>query len=137
MYNKDGYTIREGEILLIDNERKPNPFSENKGITGTFKGYDIQVVEIKPGDTILLRLNDDVDLESAQAIVEMMSELYPECTTIPVNEWFLKGMTILRNPDKECDSIKLNIIDQPIEEMYPELFGLGSTSAVPKGGIIW
>ena len=49
-----------------------NPFSENKGIAGTFKGYDIQVVEIKPGDTILLHLNDDVDLESAQSIVGMM-----------------------------------------------------------------
>ena len=114
-----------------------NSFSKNKDIIGTSKGYDIQVVEIKPGDTIILRLNDDVDLESANAIVQMMNELYPECTTIPVNEWFLKGMTILRNPDKERDSIKLNINDKPIEEMYPELFGLGSTSAVPKGGIIW
>lgn len=137
MYDKNGYTIREGEILLIDNERKPNPFSENKGIVGTYKGYDIQVVEIKPGDTILLRLNDDVDLESANAIVEMMNNLYPECTTIPVNEWFLKGMTILRNPDKECDAVKLSIIDKPIEEMYPDLFNLGKGTAVRPGEIIW
>lgn len=137
MYKEDGRPIREGEIIRIDSEGNCKAFSENKGIVGTFKGYDIQVVEIKPGDTILLRLNDDVDLESANAIVQMMNELYPECTTIPVNEWFLKGMTILRNPDKECDSIKLNIIDKPIEEMYPELFGLGQTSAVPKGGVIW
>lgn len=114
-----------------------NPFSENKGIVGTYKGYDIQVVEIKPGDTILLRLNDDVDLESANAIVEMMSELYPECTTIPVNEWFLKGMTILRNPDKECDSVKLSIINKPFEEMYPDLFDLGKGTAVRPGEIIW
>lgn len=107
-----------------------NPFSENKGKIGTFKGYDIQVVEIRPGDTILLRLNDNVDLESANAIVEMMNELYPKCTTIPVNEWFLKGMTILRNPDKECDSIALNVIDKPIDELYPELFDLGKGTAV-------
>ena len=28
-------------------------------------------------------------------------------------------------------------VAKTIEEMYPELFGLGSTSAVPKGGIVW
>lgn len=114
-----------------------NPFSENKGIAGTFKGYDIQVVEIKPGDTILLHLNDDVDLESVQSIVEMMNELYPKCTTIPVNELFLKGMTILRNPDKECDSVKLNIVDKPLEEMYPELFDLNKGTSVRPGESIW
>ena len=65
-----------------------------------------------------------------------MNELYPECTTIPVNEWVLKGMTILRSPGKGCDSIKLNIVDKPLEELYPDLFN-GKTSAVPKGGIIW
>lgn len=137
MYNEGGRPIHEGEIIRIDSEGNCKSFSENKGIVGTYKGYDIQVVEIKPGDTILLRLNDDVDLESAQAIVEMMSKLYPECTTIPVNEWFLKGMTILRNPDKECDSIKLNIIDKPIDELYPDLFDLGKGTAVRPGEIIW
>ena len=68
--------------------------------TGKINGYDIQIVDIQPGDTILLHLNDDVDLESANAIVDMMTELYPDCTTIPVNEWFLKGMTIFRQAEK-------------------------------------
>ena len=101
-----------------------------------WQGYDIQTVNIQPGDTILLRLNDNVDLENAQAIVKMMNELYPECTTIPVNEWFLKGMTILRKSEKIADMVDSSIIDKPLEEMYPELFGLGGSSAVPKGGII-
>ena len=40
-------------------------------------------------------------------------------------------------PDKKYELKDLSIVDKPLEEMYPELFGLGGTSAVPKGGIIW
>ena len=117
--------INTTNVIPMDNHEQYNYFSSNEstqGIISTWKGYDIQVVEIKPGDTILLRLNDNVDLENAQGIIEMMNELYPECTTIPVNEWFLKGMTILRGAQSAGDSVNLALIDRPLEEEYPELF---------------
>ena len=46
MYNKDGYTIHEGEVICIDSKGNLNSFVEDRGIVGKWKGYDIQVVNI-------------------------------------------------------------------------------------------
>lgn len=137
MYNRDGSTIHEGEVIRIDSKGNLNPFIEDKGIVGKWKGYDIQVVNIQPGDTILFHLNDDVDVETVSAIMNEMEKAFPANTIIPVNEWILKGMTIVRQAESIADMVDLSIINKPLEELYPDLFGLGSSSAVPKGGIIW
>lgn len=96
MYNKDGRIIHEGEVIRVDSKGNYHSFDETKGIVGTFKGYDIQVVNIQPGDTILFHLNDDVDIETVAAIMKEMETTFPNNTIIPVNEWILKGMTIVR-----------------------------------------
>lgn len=136
MYNKDGYVIHEGEVIHIDSKGNLNSFVEDKGIVNKWKGYDIQVVDIQPGDTILFHLNDDVDIKTVSAIMNEMEKAFPTNTIIPVNEWILKGMTIVRQADPIADMVDLSIIDKPLEELYPDLFN-GKTSAVPKGGNIW
>ena len=122
MYNKDGSTIKQDDLVYVR--------------TGGWKGYDIQVVDIQPGDTILFHLNDDVDIEAVSAIMSEMEKAFPTNTIIPVNEWILKGMTIVRQANPVADMVDLSIVDKPLEELYPDLFS-GKTSAVPKGGIIW
>lgn len=122
MYNKDGSTIKQDDLVYVR--------------TGGWKGYDIQVVDIQPGDTILFHLNDDVDIEAVSAIIGEMEKAFPTNTIIPVNEWILKGMTIVRQANPVADMVDLSIVDKPLEELYPDLFN-GKTSAVPKGGIIW
>ena len=122
MYNKDGSTIKRDDLVYVR--------------TGGWKGYDIQVVDIQPGDTILFHLNDDVDIEAVFAIMSEMEKAFPTNTIIPVNEWILKGMTIVRQANPIADMVDLSIVDKPLEELYPDLFN-GKTSAVPKGGIIW
>lgn len=122
MYNKDGSTIKQDDLVYVR--------------TGGWKGYDIQVVDIQPGDTILFHLNDDVDIEAVSAIMSEMEKAFPTNTIIPVNEWILKGMTIVRQANPVADIVDLSIVDKPLEELYPDLFN-GKTSAAPKGGIIW
>ena len=122
MYNKDGSTIKQDDLVYVR--------------TGGWKGYDIQVVDIQPGDTILFHLNDDVDIEAVSAIMSEMEKAFPTNTIIPVNEWILKGMTIVRQANPVADMVDLSIVDKSLEELYPDLFN-GKTSAVPKGGIIW
>lgn len=113
------------DIISMDNRRKYE-----------WKGYDIQVVDIQPGDTILFHVNDDVDVETVSTIMKEMNNTFPNNTIIPVNEWILKGMTIVRQSEPVADMVDMSIIDQPLEVLYPDLFN-GKTSAVPKGGIIW
>ena len=44
---------------------------------------------------------------------------------------------MVRQAKPIADIVDLCITDKPLEELYPEVFGLGSSSAIPKGGIIW
>ena len=122
MYNRDGSTIKQDDLVYVR--------------TAGWKGYDIQVVNIHPGDTILFHLNDNVDIETASVIMDEMGKAFPANTIIPVNEWILKGVTIVRQANPVADMVGLSIVDKPLEELYPDLFN-GKTSAVPKGGIIW
>ena len=123
MYNKYNNAIKEGDIISLNNRK-----------TSNYKGYDIQVVDIQPGDTILLHLNDDLDLSDVSSIMEEMNKTFPENTVIPVNELVLKGMTILRQ-DKPISISEVASI-QTLEELYPDLFGNHDT-AVRPGEIIW
>lgn len=108
MYNKDGSTIKQDDLVYVR--------------TAGWKDYDIQIVNIQPGDTILFHLNDNVDIKTVSAIMKEMEKAFPANTIIPVNEWILKGMTIVRQANPIADMVDLSIIDKPLEEEYPELF---------------
>ena len=108
MYNRNGSTIKEDDLVYVR--------------TGGWKDYDIQVVNIQPGDTILFHLNDDVDLETVSAIMKEKEKAFPTNTIIPVNELILKGMTIVRQAEPVADMVDLSIVDKPLKEQYPELF---------------
>lgn len=125
MYNKYDGIIKEGDIISLNNRRTYN-----------YKDYDIQIVDIRPGDTILFHLNDDLDVHDVSSIMEEMSKTFPENTIIPVNERILKGMTILRQAKPVDDSVDEVVMIQPLEELYPDLFGNRGT-AVKPGEIIW
>jgi hypothetical protein len=99
------------DIISMNNRRKYE-----------WKGYDIQVVDIQPGDTILFHVSDDADIETVFALMKEMNNTFPNNTIIPVNEWILKGMTIVRQSKPVADMVDISIIGKPLEEEYPELF---------------
>jgi hypothetical protein len=110
----------------------------SKNICGEWQGYDIQVVDVRPGDTILFHINDDMDVDTVSQIVTEMSKAFPDNVIIPVNEWVLKGMTIVRQATKQINDITYEaIMNQSLEELYPDLFKQNKTSAVKPGEIIW
>ena len=123
MYNEKGNVIKQDDIVYVR--------------TGEWKGYDIQVVDIQPGDTILFHINDDVDVETVATIMEEMNKTFPNNIIIPVNEWILKGMTVVRQAKPVGDMVDMSVIDQPLEVLYPDLFTGPTGTAIPKGGIIW
>ena len=136
MFNCDNSKINEGDIITFDNRKEYQPlFDETKGVISAFKGYDIQTVNIQPNDVILLHLNDDIDVETISSLLEEMNKIFPENTIIPVNEWVLKGMTILRQSKNIADSVNEVFLDKPAEELFSDIFNNKTTA--PKGGVIW
>ena len=98
------------QIIGMDNRRQYeyNTLTSTNGVIGNLKGYDIQTIEVKPNDVLLLRISDDLDLHTCREIQKEMNETFPNNTTLLCNDHIFKGLTILR-----CDSIEQ--IDETVD----------------------
>lgn len=82
------------------------------------KEYDIQTVNIQPNDIILIRLNNYLDLDEIQMIVRHLETFFPHNKIIPIQNNFIKNMTIIRQSQSIVDST----INEPLKNLYPDLF---------------
>ena len=73
-----------------------------EGTIEPFKGYDIQTIEVKPNDVLLLRISDNLDLNTCEAIQKEMNEAFPNNVTLLCNNHIFKGLTILRGNTAKC-----------------------------------
>lgn len=98
------------QVIGMNNRRQYeyNTLTSTKGVIGNLKGYDIQTIEVKPNDVLLLRISDDLDLHTCREIQKEMNETFPNNTTLLCNDHIFKGLTILR-----CDSIEQ--IDETVD----------------------
>ena len=98
------------QVIGMNNRRQYeyNTLTSTKGVIGNLKGYDIQTVEVKSNDVLLLRISDDLDLHTCREIQKEMNETFPNNTTLLCNDHIFKGLTILR-----CDSIEQ--IDETVD----------------------
>lgn len=98
------------QVIGMDNRRQYeyNTLTSTNGVIGNLKGYDIQTIEVKPNDVLLLRISDDLDLHTCREIQKEMNETFPNNTTLLCNDHIFKGLTILR-----CDSIEQ--IDETVD----------------------
>ena len=84
MYNKDGSTIKQDDLVYVR--------------TGGWKGYDIQVVDIQPGDTILFHINDDVDIESFSLVVRHLLLRQKKYSILASPEYMIDTSSIVHYP---------------------------------------
>ena len=91
----------------LNSESVLDALKATEGTIGTFAGYPIQTVDIQPGDTILVHISDNLDLDECNQIHKMMCEEYPNNTILLSNEHILKGMTILRKSKKIDDKVSI------------------------------
>ena len=98
------------QVIGMDNRRQYeyNTLTSTNGVIGNLKGYDIQTIEVKPNDVLLLRISDNLDLHTCREIQKEMNETFPNNTTLLCNDHIFKGLTILR-----CDSIEQ--IDETVD----------------------
>lgn len=81
-----------------------------QGKIGTFKSYDIQVIEVKSNDVILLHISPDMDLYNCEALYAEVKKEFPNNTVLIVNKHVLEGISILRN-----GNTKISLIDDPVD----------------------
>ena len=106
--------------VRLNSESVLDALKATEGTIGTFKGYPIQTIDIKPTDTILVHISDMLDLDDCRNIHTMLKEEYPRNTILLCNEHVLKGMTILRNSEKIDNKVSINTevdIDKFLDEV--------------------
>lgn len=75
----------------------------------SFRDFPAEVVNIQPNDVILLRISDDLDLDTCRIIQREMNETFPNNKTLLCNSHVFKGLTILRGETKTIsDTVDIN-----------------------------
>ena len=100
----------------------PASINSTKGIVGTWKGYETQVVSLQPGDVLLVHISDDMDLYSCKSIMQTLKQAFPNNQCVLCNEHVVKGLTIVREIEREkiddvVDISKVVDVDKMFEEL--------------------
>lgn len=109
-------------VISVDDYSNYLSNESTKGIIGTWKGYETQVVSLKPGDVLLVHISDDMDLYSCRDIMQTLKETFPNNQCVLCNEHVLKGLTIIREIEREkiddvVDISKVVDVDKMFEEL--------------------
>lgn len=109
-------------VISVDDYSNYLSSESTKGIVGTWKGYETQVVSLKPGDVLLVHISDDMDLYSCRDIMQTLKETFPNNQCVLCNEHVLKGLTIIREIEREkiddvVDISKVVDVDKMFEEL--------------------
>lgn len=60
----------------------------------------VNVVNLYPGDTIIAHLGEDVSVDEAREIYQMLNKLFPNNTVNVINNYFVKEFTIFSEHDQ-------------------------------------
>ena len=64
------------------------------------KNYEIQVIETKPSDVILVQVSELIDYDTARCIFETVQEAFPNNKVLIANHKILEKLTIVRKEDE-------------------------------------
>lgn len=110
------------QIYYLPNNNKIGltAFNETQGIIGTFKGYDIQTVEVNPNEVLLVHISDDLDLHTCENILHELKDLFPNNPVVLCNEHILKGLTIIKPTTKIDDTVDISS-NVDIDKLFDEI----------------
>ena len=60
----------------------------------------VNVVNLYPGDTIIAHLGENVSVDEAREIYQMLNKLFPNNTVNVINNYFVKEFTIFSEHDQ-------------------------------------
>ena len=71
--------------------------------------YNIQVISVKPGDVLLVQVNDNLDLENVRAIFKEVQTNFPNNQILIANHHILNNLKILRPEDWLLHNTELSV----------------------------
>lgn len=93
---------------------------KQSGITGEWKGYEIQKVSLEPGDVLLCHISANMKLGDCETILKELQNAFPNNTVMLCNEHVLKGMTVIK-PTEKVSSIVDIATEVDIDEVFKEI----------------
>ena len=73
------------------------------------KEYNVQTISIKPGDVLLVQVNDNVDLDVIQSIFKEVQTNFPNNQILIANHHILNSFKILRPEDWLLHNTELSV----------------------------
>lgn len=81
---------------------------------------DIQTIHIDSEDIILCQLNENLNFSNCKMIMEEFKKVFPKNNILFTNNKSIEKITILKR-----NNLLEDILNKPLEELYPELFNKG------------
>ena len=63
--------------------------------------YDINIVNLKPNDSIILHLTEEVDLETANHLIRDIQRAFPNQNVIATHPFLIEDITIIQQKDAD------------------------------------
>lgn len=71
--------------------------------------YNIQTITVKPGDVLLVQVNDNLDLDTVSNIFQEVQTTFPNNKILIANHHILNSLKILRPEDWLLYSTELSV----------------------------
>lgn len=71
--------------------------------------YNIQVIDVKPSDVLLVQVNDYLDVDETKNIFNLVQEAFPNNNVLIANHHILNKLSILRPEDWLNHQTKLSV----------------------------
>ena len=65
--------------------------------------YNVDVVNLKPDDAIILHLTEEVDLETANMLIKDIQAAFPNQKVLATHPFLIKGITITQQNDVDYE----------------------------------
>ena len=101
---------------------------------GNQKDYEVQVIDIQPGDSIVHHVNENLDLYNCKELFDKFEKTYPNNPIIFCHKEMLENITILRQTEKINSVNDKIIIDDPY---YAYPFAENKNTGLRPGDILW
>ena len=65
--------------------------------------FEINTLELKGGDILIVHFNRDVDMHTMNELINYIKQYLPDNDVIAANNYYVNGMTVIHKEKQELD----------------------------------